>query len=201
MSSKKLGCNFYNQKTLQVAQKLLGKFLVHKIGQKKIVGMITETEAYCGPKDLASHASRGRTPRTEIMFGQPGYAYVYLIYGMYYCFNIVTERKNYPAAVLIRGIISDQRGRRRPSHSSRQNRRVLPDQQGLDFINGPGKVCRYMKIDKKLNGLDLTENKFWVENRGVRIKKPTIKKGKRIGVDYAGKYKDKLWRFYIKNKK
>lgn len=173
MTYKKISRHFYNQKTLKVAKELLGKFLIHKIGRQKLVGMITETEAYCGPNDLASHASRGRTPRTEIMFGEAGHAYIYLIYGMYYCFNIVTERKNYPAAVLIRGV------------------------KAKEAINGPGKVCQYLKIDKKLNGADLTGSKLWVEDRGVQIKKSAIKRGKRIGVDYAGRYKDKKWRFYI----
>ena len=88
--------------------------------------MISETEAYCGPRDLASHASRGKTPRTAIMFGSAGYAYIYLIYGMYYCLNIVTEQKNYPAAVLIRGLYV----------------------KGLDYkkTSGPGKICKIMKI-------------------------------------------------------
>jgi DNA-3-methyladenine glycosylase len=94
---------FYNQPTLKVAQQLLGKFLIRKIDNKKLVSKIIETEAYVGPNDLASHASRGRTKRTEIMFGQPGYWYIYLIYGIYYCLNIVTEYKNCPAVVLIRG--------------------------------------------------------------------------------------------------
>jgi len=83
MPFKKLARHFYNQKTLKVAKELLGKFLIHKIGRQKLVGMISETEAYVGPKDEASHASRGRTTRTEIMFGEPGHAYVYLIYGLF----------------------------------------------------------------------------------------------------------------------
>ena len=100
----KLHQKFYNQSTLKIARLLLGKFLIRKIGKKTIIGQITETEAYVGPKDKASHASRGKTPRTAIMFGESGFWYIYLIYGMYYCLNIVTERKNYPAAVLIRAI-------------------------------------------------------------------------------------------------
>ncbi len=122
---KKLSREFYNRPTLKVAKELLGKILVRKIpsagsGQaaKIIRAMITETEAYCGPKDLASHASKGRTKRTEIMFGPPGFVYVYLIYGMYHCLNIVTEAENYPAAVLIRAV-------------------------DADGVNGPGKLCRF----------------------------------------------------------
>ena len=198
MISKKLSRRFYNQKTLKVAKELLGKFLIHKIGQKKLVGIITETEAYVGPEDLASHASRGRTSRTEIMFGQPGHTYVYLIYGMYYCFNIVTERENYPAAVLVRGvkpIITSNRGMNLPA-SSREASRAGASANHKQIL-GPGKVCQYFKINKKLNGVDLCRNKLWIENRGVKIKKSIIKKAKRIGVDYAGKYKNKFWRFYI----
>lgn len=132
----RLNQQFYNQPTLKVTKLLLGKFLVHKIDTKKMVGKIIETEAYIGHHDLASHASRGKTPRTEIMFGSAGFWYIYLIYGMYYCLNIVTEQKNYPAAVLIRAI--------------------------------------------------------------QPIKPSQIKKTPRVGVDYAGEYKNKPWRFLIK---
>ncbi len=144
-----------------------------------------ETEAYVGPKDLASHASRGRTPRTELMFGEAGHTYIYLIYGMYYCFNIVTENKDYPAAVLIRAL--------EPAEGFIEKNKKL--------INGPGKLCREMKIDKNLNGADLTGNKIWIEDRGEGVSNSKIIANKRIGIDYAGKYKDKLWRFYIKNNK
>jgi len=172
---------FYDRKTLIVAQALLGKFLVRKIRKKIITGMITETEAYFGPSDLASHASRGRTPRTELMFGPPGHAYIYMIYGMYYCLNVVTEKKDYPAAVLIRGIKID----------------------GIDYgkTNGPGK---FLKIDTMLNGIDITvgngrdRSLLWIENRGIKIKSSQILRTPRIGVGYAGKYKDKKWRFILK---
>jgi len=171
----------YEKKTLFIAQELLGKFLVRKIGNKIIAGMITETEAYCGPNDLASHASRGRTPRTEIMFGPPGRAYIYMIYGMYYCFNVVTEKENYPAAVLIRGVKIDS----------------------VDYkkTNGPGKLCKFLTIDRSLNSRDITvgngrdHSLLWIEDRGVIIKPSSIQKTPRIGVNYAGKYKNKKWRF------
>ncbi|MFA5021877.1 MAG: DNA-3-methyladenine glycosylase [Patescibacteria group bacterium] len=172
--------NFYNQSTRQVAQQLLGKFIVSTINGKKIIGIITETEAYVGLNDKASHASRGKTPRNEIMFGEAGYWYVYLIYGMYYCLNIVTEHKNYPAAVLIRALT------------------LLPERQGVK-TDGPGKLCRALKINKTLNGQAAFGNKVrvWIEDRGLKIKPSQIKKSPRIGVDYAGEYKDKLWRFSI----
>lgn len=178
----KLKRSFYLQPTLKVAQEILGKFLVHRIGKRKITGKIIETEAYVGPKDKASHASRGRTARTELMFGQGGRAYVYLIYGMYYCFNVVTEKKDYPAAVLIRAVMAEN------AHSPVQ-------------VNGPGKLCQYFKIDKKLNGVSLTGNVLWIEERGERKRgqgQGRIIRSKRIGIDYAGECKNKLWRFYLK---
>lgn len=163
------------------------------MGNEIIAGMITETEAYCGPHDLASHASRGRTLRTEIMFGPAGRAYIYLIYGMYYCFNIVTEINNYPAAVLIRA--------------------VLAPKMDYKITNGPGKVCRVFHIDKQHNGLDITKKgnsrgrspraghaqPLHIEDRGIKIPKSQIKKTPRIGVDFAGKYKEKKWRFVLKS--
>ena len=137
--------------------------------------MITEVEAYVGPKDKASHASRGKTSKNEIMFGKAGYWYVYMIYGMYYCLNIVTEKEGYPAAILIRS---------------------------AGDVVGPGRVCRYLQID---NSSRLIINKrpadkktgLWVEDRGIKIKPSQIKRSKRIGVDYAEEWKDKLWRFCL----
>lgn len=187
----KLKRNFYNQPTLKVAQDLLGKFLVRKIGKNILSGKIVETEAYIGPNDLASHASRGKTTRTAPMFGPPGHAYVYLVYGLNYCFNIVTEKENYPAAVLIRAI--------EPAEGIdliRHRRHAPKDERSL--TNGPGKLCQALKIDKSLNNFDLTKNTLWLEDRGLKIKPSEIVTAKRIGVDYAGKYKNKLWRFYIK---
>jgi DNA-3-methyladenine glycosylase len=131
--------------------------------------MITETEAYHGPHDLASHASRGKTPRTTIMFGPAGHAYIYLIYGMYYCLNVVTEEENYPAAVLIRAV---------------------------EGISGPGRLTRHFKITKAQHGIDMaTSNTLYIEDRGITIPPPRILRTPRIGIDYAGAYKDKKWRF------
>ena len=132
--------SFFEQKTLAVAQQLLGCFLIHKSNQQELVGRIIETEAYIGPKDKANHASHGRTNRTEVMFGPAGYSYIYLIYGMYHCFNVVTEKEGYPAAVLIRGL-------------------EIINKQKVEKVIGPGKVCREMKIDKKYHNIDLVNNK------------------------------------------
>jgi len=175
--SKILNQKFYNQNTLKVAQDLLGCFLIRKIGQKMIRGKINETEAYIGEEDLACHASKGRTSRTEIMYGHAGHAYVYLIYGMYHCLNIVTEKKDFPAAVLIRAV----------------------KVEGIDHkeTNGPGKLCRLLKIDRKLNSWDLTKGeKLWIEP-GLKIKNYKIKNSKRIGIDYARHCKHYLWRFIL----
>jgi DNA-3-methyladenine glycosylase len=165
----RLKYNFFNRPTVKVARDLLGKYLCRKIDGEIIKARIIETEAYCGVSDLACHASKGLTSRTKIMFGPPAHAYVYMIYGMYHCLNFVTEEEGNPSAVLIRGI---------------------------EGISGPGKLCRELKIDRTLNGVDvLRSEELWVESGREGALK--IKKGKRIGVDYAGKWKDKLWRFWI----
>lgn len=211
---KALPRSFFARPTLTVAKELLGKFLVRKIGRKMLAGMITEVEAYVGPNDRASHASRGRTKRNDVMFGKPGYWYVYLIYGMHYRLNIVTEKEGYPAAVLIRSV------------------HLLPDCYGRNemIVNGPGRVCRYFKVNKRLNKrLAAPETGLWIENRGKKqmsllfagshsinsrvvtsvdrgvdpapflgcTSHIIVKHGKRIGVEYAGKWKNKLWKFYL----
>jgi len=188
----KVNQNFYNQPTLKVARQLLGKFLIRKINGKKIIGLITETEAYVGPKDKASHASRGRTPRTEIMFGEAGYWYIYLVYGMYHCLNIVTEHKNYPAAVLIRAVKLISPAEAAIPESPLRNGKIKTD--------GPGKLCKVFKIDKTLTSSPAFGKncQLWIEDRGVKIKPSQIKKSPRVGVDYAKEYKDKPWRFLLK---
>lgn len=174
----KLSKPFYNRNTLIVAQELLGKFLVHNCNGKKYIGMITETEAYIGFDDKASHASKGKTKRNYPMFETAGIAYIYMIYGMYFCFNIVTEKKDFPAAVLIRAL--------------------KPIKNISSKTDGPGKLCREMNIDKNLNCIDICGNILYVENHDFKIPKKDIIADKRIGIDYAQEYKDKLWRFYIK---
>ena len=162
---------------MKVAQDLLGCFLVRKIGRKIIRAKITDVEAYIGEEDLACHASKGRTARTEIMYGAAGHAYVYLIYGMYDILNVITEKKDFPAAVMFRGI----------------------EVEGVDYkkTNGPGKLTQFLKIDRKFKGWDLTKGEeLWIE-RGIGIPKDKIKIGKRVGIDYAGHCKHYLWRFYL----
>ena len=185
----KLPPSFYRQPTLEVAASLLGKILVRRLNGKNLAGKIVETEAYIGPDDLACHASKGKTPRTAILFENGGCAYVYMIYGFYFCLNAVTEAEGYPAAVLIRGIepleqIATMRKlRRNPKHDR-------------DIASGPGKLCMAMAIDKRLNGANLSGDTLWIEDRKLTVDE--IEVSPRVGVDYAGEYKDKPWRFYIR---
>jgi DNA-3-methyladenine glycosylase len=183
----KMPRSFYEQNTLDIARQLLGKYLVRRHAQGITVGRIVETEAYVGPEDKACHAARGRTARTEVMFGEPGHAYVYFIYGFHYMLNIVTEREGFPAAVLIRAV-EPVRGltlmkKRRETDEPRQ------------LASGPGKLCQAFAIDRTLNGGDLCGNVLYVRDGGEPP--PKIIATPRIGVDYAGKWKRKLWRFVI----
>lgn len=166
----KLGADFFNKNTLWVAKNLLGKYLCRRLKSGRIISaMITETEAYRGFDDKASHASRGRTARTEVMFGAPGTVYVYLIYGMYHCLNLVCEKEDYPAAVLIRAV---------------------------EGVNGPGKVCRHFQIDRRLNNQKLGRE-LWVEDHNFKVPRLKIQATRRVGVDYAGESKDWPWRFFL----
>lgn len=172
---------FYQQETLRVAKELLGCFLIREYQGQTWRGRITEVEAYVGEDDLACHASKGKTKRTEVMYGKAGHAYVYLIYGMYHCFNIVTEKEGFPAAVLIRAVEIEGVAKKE--------------------TNGPGKLCRFLGIDRSCNTLDLTTGeKIWVE-RGQKKKGEKIVKSKRIGVDYAKHCKEYLWRFELQSEK
>jgi len=213
--------SFYNQKTLTVAQKLLGCFLCRRggINGHIVKSMITETEAYCGPKDKASHASRGRTPRTEIMFGLPGFIYIYLVYGMHYMLNIVTEREGYPAAVLIRAVevpMSLRGSRTRNASFGGRGNPVKTEiyqrdchapiaplvQSGLAMkqkTNGPAKLTKFLHINKSFNGLPIFTKKHRLWIHPAPSHNHVIRRGTRIGVDYAQEYKDKLWRFYIED--
>jgi DNA-3-methyladenine glycosylase len=189
-SPKILPRSFYSRSTLQVAEDLIGKVLVRNFDGRRLSGRIVETEAYVGPHDLACHASKGHTPRTSIMFGPPGYAYVYMIYGFYFCLNVVTERKGHPAAVLIRGI--------EPLENLDFMRQLRNNpERDTNIASGPGKLCMAMSIDKRLNGEDLLGQTLWIEDR--RLDSTPILTSPRVGVDYAGEYKDKPWRFFLAN--
>ena len=168
----KLARAFYARPCLTVANDLLGKWLCHKAGRKVFDGKIVEVEAYIGQEDQACHARFGRTPRASRLFGPPGHAYVFLIYGMYDCFNVVCEPEHSPAAVLIRA--------------------VEPGAQVNDKTDGPGKLCRALHITRAHNGLDLCGNRLWIEDRGDYPAR--IEATERIGVEYAGEWARRPWR-------
>ena len=176
MSESILSRKFFSRPTVEVARSLIGKFLVRENGRGLIAGKIIEVEAYVGPHDKACHASKGRTKRTDVLFGPPGISYVYLIYGMYHCLNVVTEPEEFPAAVLIRAIEVDG-----------------------TLIDGPGRLCRALNIDRELTRRDLTIGRdLWLENRAVRVKQADVGAFPRIGIDYAGIWARKPWRFRLR---
>jgi DNA-3-methyladenine glycosylase len=167
---------FFDLRTLAIARALIGMRLFHDDGRCVRGGRIVETEAYLGPKDLAAHSARGRTPRTEIMFGPPGHAYVYFIYGFWNCLNVVTGAPGVPQAVLLR---------------------ALEPLGGLrEATWGPGLLCRALGIDRRLNGADLRGRQLWLAEAPARAPRARIARATRIGVDYAGAWAERPWRFY-----
>ena len=186
----KISREFFNRDTVLIAKDLLGKYLFRRIDRKIIRVRITETEAYCGQHDLACHASKGLTERTKVMFGPPGHAYIYLIYGMYHCFNVVTREVGCPEAVLIRGAEIATNDWRLAIRKKREPL-LASDYLLVAKLDGPGKLCRELKIDKNLNGIDICNSReLWIEDRGEKLF-GKIREGKRVGVSYAGKWKDK----------
>jgi DNA-3-methyladenine glycosylase len=173
---KLLPRSFYARDTTIVAKQLLGKHLVHVVRGIERVGRIVEVEAYLGPNDRAAHSSKGLTPRTAVMFGPPGHAYVYLIYGMHHCLNVVTEPEGHGSAVLIRALepVSNVTGK----------------------TSGPGLLCKALGIDRSLNGADLFGDQLYIAEAGAGDFR--INKRPRIGVDYAGAWARRLLRFYIR---
>lgn len=163
---------FSSNNTIKLAHDLIGKYIVRNINGQIIKSMITETEAYHGFYDKASHARFGKIKRNYLMFDNPGYCYMYLCYGIHWLFNIVTGNKEFPAAILIRGI---------------------------NNIYGPGRISKYLQLDGSYNGIKLeVNNHIWIEDLGEKIF--NIEKLQRVGINYAKEYKDKLWRFrYINN--
>lgn len=189
----KLPRDFYTRTSvLTVARDLLGKLLVvpTRVGTR-VSGLIVEAEAYRGPQDRAAHSYGGRrTKRTETMYGIGGTAYVFFVYGMYNQFNVVTNAKDIPHAVLIRAL--------EPVEGIELMRNRRQRQGDYNLTNGPGKLCIAMGIDRKLNGADLLGNRVWLEE-GIEVKRARIESGPRIGIDYAEEWKDKPWRFWIRN--
>ena len=178
MPAKKLPREFYARDTLTVARELLGQHLVHAHQGQVQIGRIVETEAYQGPEDLAAHSAKGKTERNAAMFGPPGHAYVYLIYGMWHCVNVVTRETNVPHAVLIRAL--------------------EPIQQVELTTHGPGLLCRALHIDRQLNGVDLLGTQLWIEAADATATRHIVS-APRIGVNYAGEWAQRPWRFYVNN--
>jgi len=164
---------FFARPALVVARELLGKFLVRRLSSREKALLITETEAYIGPEDKASHAHRGLTPRTKVMFGPAGHWYIYFTYGMHWLLNIVIGKEGYPAAVLIRSVRE---------------------------INGPARLTKFLRIDKKFNGKEASRKTgLWIEDRGIILSDNQIKRSSRIGVSYAREWANKPYRFLISN--
>ena len=179
---------FYNRRTLIVARELIGARLVRILDGVKLVGLITETEAYISQKDLACHAKAGITPRTQVIFGEPGHAYVYFTYGNHWMLNVVTERDGFPAAVLIRAI--------QPVEGVEI---MLERRNGRDTF-GPGKLCQALGITKRENAVDLTKTNggLWIE-AGVKVPNSLVTKGPRVGLNNTPEpWLSKPWRFLVK---
>ncbi|ODT44425.1 MAG: 3-methyladenine DNA glycosylase [Nitrospira sp. SCN 59-13] len=170
-----LSRDYFDRPTLEVARSLVGKYLVREQGSGLIAGRIIEVEAYIGTEDKACHASKGRTRRTDVLFGPPGHAYVYLCYGMYEMLNVVTEQEGFPAAILLRAVECEGK-----------------------LIDGPGRLTRAFDVDRRLNRCDLTLGQsLWFEDRGEAPPDNLLATHPRIGVDYAGEWAHKPWRFRL----
>lgn len=188
---------FFTRDALTVGKELVGKYIVRKIDGETIVVQITETESYIGNIDKACHAYGGKvTERTKVLYMRGGTIYVYLIYGMYYCFNIVTENENEPSAVLIRGAIPVLNIDKISFLRYNKAFHSLNSYQKKNMLNGPGKLCKALGIDKSLNGKSILSDKIYILDN-EDFDKTLIKEGKRINIDYAEEAKDFLWRFYI----
>ncbi|TXK26421.1 DNA-3-methyladenine glycosylase [Pontibacter qinzhouensis] len=196
MTGEKLPLSFYTRpNVVQVAQDLLGKYLFTNIGGMVTGGIIVETEAYSGENDRACHAHLNRrTQRTEIMYHQGGVAYVYLVYGIYHLFNIITNEAGKADAVLIRAI--------EPTHGleEMQLRRNMPVVKP-NLTAGPGVMSIALGINKKHYGTNLTGDTIWIEDRGRQVSPESMAIGPRIGIDYAGDDALLPWRFWLKGNK
>ena len=185
---EKLAREFFRMDALTLAKSLLGKILVHEAPEGRTSGVIVETEAYCGPEDRAAHTwNSRRTTRTEIVFHDGGFAYVYLVYGMHCCFNVTANLAGKPECVLVRALqpvegVGLMKSRRKTTRL-------------LNLCSGPGKLCAAMAITRELYGADLCGDELYILDEGIRDVK--VAASERIGIDYAGEYRKMLWRFYV----
>jgi DNA-3-methyladenine glycosylase len=195
---KRLEREFYKRDTLEVSKDLLGKYLVHVVEGEELVSKIVEVEGYMGPEDKAAHSYGGRrTERNEIMYGEAGYAYVFTIYGMYFCMNVVTEVIGVPRAVLIRALEPVKGMEKMSQLRYNKSYNELRRREVLGLTNGPGKLCIAMNIKRIDNGEDLCGGKMYLMEDEVEEKMEFVE-AKRINIDYAEEARDFLWRYYIK---
>ena len=187
----RLSESFFGRNTVLVARELVGKQLVRQEGNKRLSGVIMETEAYRGQEDLACHARVGKTSRTEVMFGPPGRTYIYFVYGMHWLLNFVTEDDGFPGAVLIRAII--------PKEGLEIISRRRNGQPKKQWTNGPAKICQAMNIDNQLNGINICARnaQVYVEN-GVGIESELIQASPRVGLNSVPEpWRSIPWRFKL----
>lgn len=190
-AGKKIERGFYLRDTVDIARDLIGCLLFHKTPQGLAGGMIVETEAYCGPEDAAAHSYKNRkSARTAIQYGPGGYAYIFKIYGMYDCMNIVTREEGQPHVVLIRALEPVE-----GIQLMKKRRRV---DQEKKLCSGPGKLCMALGIDKSCYGLDLCARRLYLEHGPGGIDQRQIGVSRRINIDYAGPAKEYPWRFFLK---
>lgn len=183
-AGRKLKRSFYDRPTVEVARDLLGKIIVSTVTGSRLSARIVEVEAYVGRDDPACHAARGETDRNRVMFGPPGFSYIYFIYGMYHCFNIVTERKGFPAAVLLRAA--------EPGDGLETLRKNSPRGKPEMILSGPGKFCRSFGLTSEHSGLDLTGSHIWLTEGDEPAGE--IMTGERIGIKIGT---DLPYRFYL----
>ncbi|WZL74200.1 DNA-3-methyladenine glycosylase [Clostridiaceae bacterium 35-E11] len=196
---KKLQRTFYEEDTLKVASNLLGKILVHRYKGIEVKGKIVEVEAYIGAIDKAAHSYNNRkTERTKVMFGPPGYAYIYLIYGMYHCMNVVTGKEGEGAAVLIRAVEPVEGIEQMAMQRYGKKLETLKKKERIHLTNGPGKLCKAFGITKENYGDDLLGNRLFI-CAPVFEESFEIERSRRINIDYAEEAKEFKWRFFIKN--
>lgn len=186
--SKIVSRQFYSRPALLVARELIGKKIVREYEGETVSGMISETEAYVGPEDTACHASKGKTPRNEVMFGPPGHAYVYFVYGMHHMLNFVTGERGFPAAVLIRGMVP---------LTGIEKMIELRGRSG-SIADGPGKLCRALAVDRSLNGSDLTGGGVLRVEEYTTVDGGSVAAVPRVGINYAApKDRDAPYRFLL----
>ncbi|MBI3732095.1 MAG: DNA-3-methyladenine glycosylase [Chloroflexi bacterium] len=190
----RLSRRFFARPTLQVARDLLGQRLVRLYEGERLGGIICECEAYIGEADTACHASHGRTARTQVMYGEPGRAYVYFTYGIHWMLNCVTERVDFPAAVLIRAVVPDE-----GIETMRELRGRKPEADRLrGLADGPAKLCQALAVDGALNAEDLvTSERLFIERQKV-VPEARVRQTPRIGIENADRVaRDHLWRFVL----